>query len=985
MINSLQLTNLFDSLPIGVIVFNLDGIIIELNQNLSLVDGFELSSKEGLLNTSIYNIPIFASVGKRNVIEKILSGEMIEKVIQSKTDLKGDAIFIIMKGIPVIENDMIIGGALIFEDYKIVEKLKSESNFQNLFFETVEKVLNKPAVISDYSGKVLFINRTAEDLGLTKQNYLWEVIPYDGFNKENFERIKSYLHNENIYDEEFKVGDDNAYSYFKLSLFSVDTLKDNYIITTLDNITNKVEAESELRHSEERFRNIVTNAREFIFSLFKDGEINYVNPHFLKHLGYSEEEVIGANFKNFVDRSKFLYESLYDFFETTKSKPIEVVLKSKSGRRIYTLASSSNLLQSKRGEVLYNVVLTDITANKESERDLLLIKSVFEVSQDAIAVLDGDKVILTNKKFLQLFNIKNSSAAGLKILDLIDDSQNAVTDYFADSKNKFLSKTETKLIRKDSRNLDVEITISSYNVIDKTINVALISDITERKRYEAALKESEDRYRNITENIDEFIWTAEISNDKLVQSFYTQVVERITGYSSDEFLQNRKLWLRIIHPDDVKLVVKKLRQFYKDPARISEKFEYRIINRIGNIVWVKNKINLLRNEEGKILKIFGLVSDITTSKKADDDLNKYTENLKTLNETKDRFISIISHDLRTPFSSILGFTDILLSDRNLPESKQVEYISFIQESSQHMLSLVNSLLDWTRLQTGRVKFEPERMNARISVNKAIQVLAGTALRKNINVVSEIGNDVFVHADESLLFQVFNNLISNAIKFTKHGGKIQIFAEPQIYDKQYKFIVKDNGVGIRKEDQEKLFKIDSKYTTNGTAGEKGSGLGLSLVYDIITKHGGKIWVESELGNGTEFHFSIPIASTKILLVDDSKTDRLLYTKLIKSIIPNYSIIESENGLKAYEEIKRSYPALVISDHLMPTMSGYDLVKQINVSKLKLKPPVIILSSDLNDAIIEEYKELGVEYIFRKPVNLTAFKVAIDKSLKKAIFS
>ena len=154
---------------------------------------------------------------------------------------------------------------------------------------------------------------------------------------------------------------------------------------------------------------------------------------------------------------------------------------------------------------------------------------------------------------------------------------------------------------------------------------------------------------------------------------------------------------------------------------------------------------------------------------------------------------------------------------------------------------------------------------------------------------------------------------------------------------------------------------------------------------VTGFFGKIWVESELGNGTEFHFSIPIASTKILLVDDSKTDRLLYTKLIKSIIPNYSIIESENGLKAYEEIKRSYPALVISDHLMPTMSGYDLVKQINVSKLKLKPPVIILSSDLNDAIIEEYKELGVEYIFRKPVNLTAFKVAIDKSIKKAIFS
>ena len=986
MINSIQLTNIFDSLPIGIIVFNKDGSILELNQNLFLVETFESFSKESLISTSIFNLPLFSSIGKRNLIEKILSGDLIEKVVQSKTDLKGNAIFVIMKGIPVIENDSIIGGAIIFEDYKLIEKIKSDSYSNNLFFETVNKVLNKPTFVCDNLGKILFLNDSAEKLGINKSQPIWNALPFDNSDKQKFERIKKQILSDKFYTEEHKLSDGSSTSYYCVSYKMVETIKDDFIIVSLDDITNKVEAERELRLSEERFRNIVTNAREFIFTLTEDGKVDYVNPHFLFQLGFSEEEIVGSDFLDILDNTKSMFNSYYDFIETTKQKPVEIVILNKSQKRIYALASSSSVLQSGKGKVLYNVVLTDISANKESERDLLLIKSVFEASQDAIAVLDEDKVILTNNKFLQLFSLASTSDAnGLRLLDLVEDKNKSLKNYFQSSEQKSLTKSEFKLAEKYNRIADVEITISSYKLFDQTINVALISDITDRKKYEVALQESEDRYRNITENLDEFIWTAEIVDGKLQQTFYTPIVDEITGYLPHDFISNKYLWLRIIHPDDVKFVVKKIRQLYKDPARDSDEIEYRIINRIGNVVWIKNKINLLRNEDGKVLKVFGLVSDITISKKAEEDVSKYTKNLKVLNETKDRFISIISHDLRTPFSSILGFTDILLNDRNLPETKQVEYISFIQESSQHMLALVNSLLDWTRLQTGRIKFEPERMNARISINKAIQVLAGTALRKNINVVSEIESDVYVHADDSLLFQVFNNLISNAIKFTNHGGVIQIYAQPQVYDKQYKFIVKDNGKGISTEDQEKLFKIDSKFTTNGTAGEKGSGLGLSFVADIVEKHGGKIWVESEIGSGSKFNFTIPVASTKILLVDDSKTDRLLYTKLIKSIIPDYDIIESENGLKGYEEIKKSYPALVISDHLMPTMSGYDLVKQINLSKLKIKPPVIILSSDLNDSIIEEYKELGVEYIFNKPVHLTAFKVAIEKSLKKAIFT
>jgi len=302
-----------------------------------------------------------------------------------------------------------------------------------------------------------------------------------------------------------------------------------------------------------------------------------------------------------------------------------------------------------------------------------------------------------------------------------------------------------------------------------------------------------------------------------------------------------------------------------------------------------------------------------------------------------------------------------------------------------MLSLLNSLLDWTRLQTGRIKFEPERINVKYIISKSIQILSGAALQKHINLVSDLTKDFYVHADENLLLQVFNNLISNAIKFTKPNGSIKIDANADVEKRRVRFSVKDDGIGIKKEDIAKLFKIDSKFTTTGTEGEKGSGLGLSLVHEIINKHGGDIWVESEFGDGAEFIFTIPVSSTYILLVDDAKMDRVLYSKLLKNLMPNYSVLEAENGRHAIDVIKQYLPALIITDHNMPLMSGYDLVKQLNVTELKYKPPVIILSGDINKSIEEEYKAIGVEYIFQKPVNLGNFKNAIENSLRKAIYT
>jgi len=244
----------------------------------------------------------------------------------------------------------------------------------------------------------------------------------------------------------------------------------------------------------------------------------------------------------------------------------------------------------------------------------------------------------------------------------------------------------------------------------------------------------------------------------------------------------------------------------------------------------------------------------------------------------------------------------------------------------------------------------------------------------------VGSNHYLFVDKSLALQVFNNLLSNAVKFTKRGDSITISVKPSSVLRFMQFSVKDTGKGIKPDNLSKLFNIETKFTSEGTAGEKGSGLGLSLVKEIILKHGGTIDAKSEYEKGSEFIFSLPIASSKILLVEPNKRDRILYSKILMNITPEYAVNIVANGSEALERIISSPPALVITEHQMPIMSGYNLLRELIKSGLKSTTPLIVLTSKIDRTEVQQYAELGIEHIFTKPVNLRSFKEAIEKSLK-----
>ncbi|MCD4791201.1 MAG: tetratricopeptide repeat protein, partial [Bacteroidales bacterium] len=243
-----------------------------------------------------------------------------------------------------------------------------------------------------------------------------------------------------------------------------------------------------------------------------------------------------------------------------------------------------------------------------------------------------------------------------------------------------------------------------------------------------------------------------------------------------------------------------------------------------------------------------------------EELETKNKKLKELNATKDKFFSIIAHDLKSPFNTLLGFSNLLLKKhKNFDEGQQEKYLKIIDDSLIKAYKLLENLLTWSQSQTGRIKFSPVKTNIKTLIDEIILLLTEATGNKNIKLLVNIENNLFVYADKNMIGTVIRNLISNAIKFTPKDGEISINARLTPGENEQNFTqisVKDNGVGIEKEIQTKLFNISKNTSTKGTEDEAGTGLGLILCKEFVEKHGGKIWVKSETGKGSSFFFTIP---------------------------------------------------------------------------------------------------------------------------------
>lgn len=366
------------------------------------------------------------------------------------------------------------------------------------------------------------------------------------------------------------------------------------------------------------------------------------------------------------------------------------------------------------------------------------------------------------------------------------------------------------------------------------------------------LKASESKYRFLTENSADIVWHLDAD---LKFSYVSPADEKLRGYKQEEVI-GKTIW-EILTPEGALHVSEKMAELKekKISRDSSVRYELPLVTKKGSMFWCEVNVNPIIGQDGKIIGYNGVTRDITERKKFEEEIQAKNEQLKDLNDSKDKFFSIIAHDLRSPFQGLLGVSNLLVSDSdNLTKEEIKEFAIMLNNSLNNQYRLLEDLLNWARIQAGKIKYEPVDICVLEEVYNVIQMFKTNLKSKNIETIINVDEKIHILADRDMFWLLIRNLISNAIKFTKPGGLVEISAS--LEGDFVLFEIKDNGVGIGEEYINKLFKLDSHYTSEGTNNEQGTGLGLILCKDIIDKHNSKIWVESKLNEGTSFMFTLP---------------------------------------------------------------------------------------------------------------------------------
>ena len=378
------------------------------------------------------------------------------------------------------------------------------------------------------------------------------------------------------------------------------------------------------------------------------------------------------------------------------------------------------------------------------------------------------------------------------------------------------------------------------------------ADINKRMQIEEELSESERKYRLLAQNSSDVIWTLD---NEYHFTYISPSIYQLRGLTPEEAM--RETIQETMTPDSQEIVTKAILDGIENEKvknYIPQRVEIEQYHKDGHLIWVEISNRAMINDNGEKIGYIGISRDISKRKISENALRQSEAKLLELNAQKDKFFSIIAHDLKSPFSSIMGFSELLVDKINKNDFRGIEkYAQIIGQSSQQAMDLLMNLLEWSRSQTGRMEFKPENFDLHDLINENKSIFDVIASQKKITIHENLPSELSVFADKLMISTVLRNLISNAIKFTKQDGEIRISAEKK--SKEIHIYISDNGVGIKEKRLKNLFRIDENESTSGTNNEKGTGLGLILCKEFVEKHGGKIWVESEEGKGSTFYFSL----------------------------------------------------------------------------------------------------------------------------------
>ncbi|MCX6169882.1 MAG: PAS domain S-box protein [Ignavibacteriales bacterium] len=618
-------------------------------------------------------------------------------------------------------------------------------------------------------------------------------------------------------------------------------------------------SEELLKQSEDSFRDLFNAISDAIYILDKDGIFLDVNKSAEILYGYKLEEFIGRTPEflsaprknNMKEIAAFIQKTFttgepttFEFWGLKKNGvvfPTEVLLNKGThfGQEVIIAIGR---------DITDRIVIQEALRKSEEQYRNLYQNSPIGIYRST----PQGKILLANASLLRM--LRYPSFEELQEIDL------KKTSYFKKNYRKsFIEKIEkdgevigfeTAWLRKDDTTVFVR--ENSRAVKDENGNILFyegtVEDITEKIIAEEELRKE----RELFMSGPVFIINKKATSGNPA-TYVSQNIKTTLGYDPEEILFNPAISSSVMHPDDRERVSNEVKA-YIEAGIFNFEQEYRLKNKNGKYCWYSDFTHVVRNSDGEVTDYHAYLFDITSRKEAEEALLRSENELRNLNTMKDKFFSVIAHDLRSPFQGLLGMSNILLEDDELTDVERKTFMQKLHDGLRTQFNFIDNLLTWNRSQRGAIEFHPESNDISSIIQETLSLLNDSIIKKDLKISNNLNENIFAVFDRNILATVIRNLISNAIKFTNKGGEISI----SVFEKDGSIIfsVKDTGIGIDKINQEKLFRIDTHFSTKGTEEESGSGLGLIICFDFVEKHNGKIWVESELGKGSSFSFSIP---------------------------------------------------------------------------------------------------------------------------------
>jgi len=618
-------------------------------------------------------------------------------------------------------------------------------------------------------------------------------------------------------------------------------------------------------YNNELFRLAFDNANIGMCLVDLNGKLFKVNAQMSKIFGYTIAELESMNLYDFTqpDYSEVSPEFINDtIHQDYTSSSFEKHFIHKNGNEILCKVTSSIVKNQNRRPNFFISHVQDITDQKRTEEKLKDAKTVAEknvIKYRQIAEFTFDwEIYYDEHRKIQFVNKAFEKITGYPKSDFLSGAITLESMVYKDDLDIFMKQfkmgmegieVDSYLIRMvDATGKIKHIELCSQPVMNNNHEVIGIRkslrDVSARKEAEKKLKESENTLRLITNNIPAIVGQI---NKESRYIFANKGYEKYSELNAHEIIG--KSVIDVVGKETFKLVEPNIQRVLSG-EHVS--FDNKYINSDGEVFYLRsNYIPHIENNE--VNGFYVLAWDITERKKKDQIILEQNKQLKELIASKDKFFSIIAHDLRNPFANIIGLSELLLKS-NIDITQHSKFERMINTTAKNTLVLLDNLLNWSKSQTGKLEIVPKQIELSELLHEIKAISGPAAFIKGISLNTLISEEIKIHSDENMVKLILRNLISNAIKFTNPGGKIDV----QVVKKStlVELSVSDNGVGMEKDKLLKLFKIDSETQSVGTSNEKGSGLGLVLCKEFVEKLGGKIWVESEFGKGSDFKFSLP---------------------------------------------------------------------------------------------------------------------------------